>query len=111
MIQTVMSDAYNASINCPSLEVNQESSHITLHMQKELHFTDLQKTQVTNTSMEKRFRIHIENDTVKYVIDMPQVNDTGLYNCTVTQHRVAVKTILTFLLVKGTVFSGPNRSQ
>lgn len=112
VIQTVMSDADNASINCPGLETNQESAHITLHKETELtDFTDFQKPQVMNTSKEKqKFRVHVRNNTVDYVIDMPRVNDTGLYNCTVT-HGVAAKTTLTFLLVTGIVFSGPRTSQ
>lgn len=112
VIQTVMSDADNATINCPSLEANQERAQITLHKETELHVTDFQKTQVTNTSMEKlRFSVHVNNDTIDYVIGMPQVNDTGLYNCTVSQHGVAVKTSLTFLFVSGTLLSRPIRSQ
>ncbi|KAB5577221.1 hypothetical protein PHYPO_G00207420 [Pangasianodon hypophthalmus] len=99
VIQTVMSDADNASINCPGLEVNKESVHITLYKDTELHFTVFQKTQVTNTSKEKqRFSAHVKNDTVDYVIDMPQVSDTGLYNCTVA-HGDAAKTTHTYLLV------------
>lgn len=111
VIQTVMSDAANASINCPNLDANQESAQITLYMERELQSTDFQKTQVKNTSKQK-FSVHVMNYTVAYVIDMPQVNDTGLYTCTVAQneHRVAAKTSLTFLLVTGTVHSGPSRN-
>lgn len=112
VIRTVMSDASNASINCPGLDVNKENVRITLYKETELHFADFQKTQITKRSKEtQRFSVHVENDTtVDYVIDKPQVNDTGLYNCTLA-HGDAAKTTHTFLLVTGTVFSGPSRSQ
>lgn len=108
-----MSDAANASIHCPNLEANQESAQITLYMETELHFTDFQKTHVENTSMAKqRFSVHVKNDTVEYVIDVPHVNDTGLYTCTVAQHGIAGKREKkTFLLVTGTVHSAPSRTQ
>lgn len=112
VIRTVMSDASNASINCPGLDVNKENVRITLYKETELHFADFQKTKITNTSKEtQRFSVYVENDTtVDYVIDKPQFNDTGLYNCTLA-HGDTAKTTHTFLLVTGTVFSGPSRSQ
>ncbi|XP_046700591.1 uncharacterized protein LOC124382629 isoform X2 [Silurus meridionalis] len=112
VIHTVMSDADNASINCPGLEVNKENVHITLYKETVLHFTDLQKSQVANTSMEKqKFIVHVRNNTVDYVINMLQVNDTGLYNCTVA-HGDAAKTIRTFLLVtEPGLQSGPHEGR
>ncbi|KAF4087100.1 hypothetical protein AMELA_G00091810 [Ameiurus melas] len=100
VIQTVMSDAPNASINCPGLDVNKENVRITLYKETKLHFADFQKTQITNNSKEKqRFSVYVENDTtVDYVIDKPQVNDTGLYSCTFV-HGDDTKTTQTFLLV------------
>lgn len=111
IIQTVLSNVDNVSINCPGMEVNKENVHIMLHKETELHFTDFQNNQVTNTSQEtQRYRVDVENDTVDYVIDMPQVSDTGLYNCTIA-HGHVTRTTQTFLLVKGIVSSCPSRSQ
>ncbi|XP_053353133.1 uncharacterized protein LOC128524547 [Clarias gariepinus] len=100
VIQRVMSVADSASIPCPGLELSKENVSIILHKETELHSTHFQATQVTNTSRKKqRFSVHVENDTAKYVIDRPQVNDTGLYKCTVS-YRHAHKTTWIFLLVK-----------
>ncbi|XP_027020511.1 uncharacterized protein LOC113654513 [Tachysurus fulvidraco] len=100
VIQTVMSNVDNASINCPDLKVNKENVNITLYKETKLHFTDFKKTVVAKTTKEKqRFSVHIMNNTIYYVIDMPQVNDTGLYNCTVA-HGVTSKTTYAYLLVK-----------
>lgn len=111
IIQAVLSNVDNASINCPGMEVNKENVHITLHKETELHFTDFQNNQVTNTSQEtQRYRVDVKNDIVDYVIDMPQVSDTGLYNCTIA-HGHVTRTTQTFLLVKGIVSSCPSRSQ
>ncbi|XP_058249126.1 uncharacterized protein LOC131354992 [Hemibagrus wyckioides] len=99
VIQTVMSDAVNASISCPDLKLK-ENARIVLYKDTELHFTDFQKTQVTNTTNEKqRFHVHVTNETVDYIIDMPQVSDTGLYNCTVAHGDIS-KTTYAYLLVK-----------
>lgn len=109
VIQTVMSDADNAFINCPDLEVKmKEKGRIILYKETELHFTDFQNTRVTNTS-KQRFSVRVTNDTIDYVIGMPQVNDTGLYNCTLA-HGHTSKTTYAFLLVKGNVFPNTSRT-
>lgn len=111
VIQTVMSNVDNASINCPDLKVNKENVRIALYKETKLHFTDFQKTVVANTTKEKqRYSVHVMNDTIYYVIDMPQVNDTGLYNCTVAHGDIS-KTTYAYLLVKGNVFSCTSISQ
>lgn len=99
-----------AEISCSALKDDEDNIHISLHKEtSELHRTDFRRDQKANDAEPKpRFHVSAENNTIRYVINTPAVNDTGLYCCVVqglTGKNQPRKTY-TLLLVEGTANRG-----
>lgn len=91
-----------AIIPCPNLEAHEELVSASLHKGKmELHSADM-----TNKSEEscEKFKVSKQNDSISYMIQGTESNDTGIYSCkiqTQSGQSKATKTNNTILLIKG----------
>ncbi|KAI4874066.1 hypothetical protein NFI96_018469 [Prochilodus magdalenae] len=97
VIQRATTNDRIATICCPNLKDDEDDVCITLCKNtSKLHSTDFNRTHALNSSDPKhRFHVSVENNTVRYLISIPQVNDTSVYQC-----KIHDRTALTFLLVK-----------
>ncbi|KAL6484565.1 hypothetical protein MHYP_G00066100 [Metynnis hypsauchen] len=103
--QSVTANDSIASVHCPTLKDDEENVRISLYRNTcELHSTDFRRTQALNNSdLQHRFHVSIENNTVNYLISLPQANDTSLYCCDVRHGTTDSRTACTLLLVKDAV--------
>lgn len=87
-----------ASVSCPALK-ELENTSITLYKgDTKLHSSN--PSEMDSNETLQRFQVYIQNSSVSYKILRTEVNDTGLYKCTIdAQIRTAVSQ--TLLLIKG----------